>query len=198
MKLKNTTDWPDWFLRRMAGWCRRKLGVSAGDLKQAVFRNSRAAWGGAAWIYPRRITVCVGHAGHFPAFGHRHANGHQNRIADRTECLVWVTIHEVAHLGQAGARTRSGGNPGGSEIATERAAAPVLAEFRELREALCSEWLKPPVLASPPPSLMDNRRAKAVKDLARWQRKLKLAKTKVQKLERRVKYYEQPAEGVEQ
>jgi hypothetical protein len=42
----------------------------------------------------------------------------------------------------------------------------------------------------PKPSTIEKRQARAVEALARWQRKLKLARTKVRKLSRTVAYYQ--------
>ncbi|MCI0539593.1 MAG: hypothetical protein L0Z50_30655 [Verrucomicrobiales bacterium] len=195
MKIKNTTDWPTWFLRRMAGWCCRQLELPALTIKLATFRNSRSAWGGAAYYWKGKITVCVGEAGHFPTKGYLHGNGHQNGIADRLECLVWVTAHEIAHCLQADTKTRGGGGGGGSEICTEWFAKPVLEKFRQCRDALLAEWNEPPAIParSPKPTVKERRRAKSVNDLTKWQRKLKLAQTKVRKLKVRVRYYERQA-----
>lgn len=195
MTITNSTDWPLWFLRRMTSWCCKQLDMPGRDIKTAVFRNSRAAWGGCARYWRGAITVCVGHAGHFPTEGYRHANGHQNKIGDRVECLVWVTAHEAAHVAQKHTRTRQQGGGGGSEMATEWFAAPVLAKFRESKESLLAEWSAPPVAAlrAPCKSLPERRAAKAQSDLARWTRRLKIAQTKVKKLRARVHYYERQA-----
>lgn len=39
MKIKNTTDWPDYFLRRLVAWCCRELQMPARNIREAVFRN---------------------------------------------------------------------------------------------------------------------------------------------------------------
>lgn len=190
MIFKNSTVWPNYFLRRMLSFCCKELGMPVRAIRDVAFRNSRSSWGGSASYWRGRITVCVGRAEHFPARGYRHGNGHQNTIADRTECLVWVTAHEAAHCLQNGTKTRAQGG-GGSEIATEWHAKPVLEKFRAMRDALLAEWNEAPALAikGPALTLTERRRAKAIADLAKWERKLKLAKTKVKKLKTRVNYY---------
>lgn len=192
MKIKNSTDWPVWFLRRMLSWCCKQLDMPAKDIRLAVFRNSRAAWGGSAYYWRGAITVCVGAASYFPSKGYKHGNGHQNTITDRLECLVWVTAHEAAHVAQKHTRSRQSGSGGGSEISTEWHATPVLEQFRAMRDALLSKWNTPPAatLRPPQPNLLDRRAAKAKADLDKWTRKLKLAQTKVRKLKTRVRYYE--------
>lgn len=77
---------------------------------------------------------------------------------------------------------------------TDGLALLVLANFREKRESLMAEWSAEPTYVAadrpPKPSVVERRRAKAVADLSRWMRKLKLAQTKVKKLRQRVAYYE--------
>jgi hypothetical protein len=53
MKLFNTTDFPDYFLRRMVSWCCKQLDMPVGKLFSATFRNRtysrtghcKVAWG---------------------------------------------------------------------------------------------------------------------------------------------------------
>lgn len=158
MKLKNSTAWPDYFLRRLISWACREIEMRQKVCRRATFRNSRASWGGCAHLGPRTITVCVGRAGCFPASTKTHANGHQMTLADREECLVWVTVHELCHLlqyaQQVTTRRQStiNGNHGGSEIATEWHAKPVVEAFRAERTRLLAEWSAAPArLATPQP-----------------------------------------------
>lgn len=39
MRLKNTTDWPDYFLRRLVSWCCRQLDLPGHFVREAKFRN---------------------------------------------------------------------------------------------------------------------------------------------------------------
>lgn len=178
----------------MLSWCCAQLGeIKVRDLGSVTFRNSRRAYGGVAYSWRRAITVCVGSADRFPTTSMTHRNGHSMALADRLEALVWVTAHEVAHILQAKARTRTRaqGGTAGSEIATEWHAAPVVEAFRAQREQLLAAWEEPPAVAlRPRPSPVESRATKAQADLARWERKLKLAKTKVAKLRQRVTYYQ--------
>jgi len=188
MKIRNSTPWPEFFLRRMTTWCAQQLDFSTKRVKLAFFRNSRSAWsGGAHW--PSAITVCVGSASHFPTNTVR-----GDHFGDREDCLVEVTAHELAHLAQGSenVHTRRRGGWGGSENGTEALARPILAKFKQERAALLPQWLIPPVCAlrAAPMPLAKRREAKAKGDLARWQTRLKLAQTKVRKLKTRVRYYE--------
>jgi hypothetical protein len=66
-----------------------------------------------------------------------------------------------------------------------------LLAFRESRETLLAEWLreKPQRPAKPKQSVVDRRAARAAELLAAWERRLKMAKTKVGKYRRKVNYY---------
>ena len=204
MKLKNTTDFEPWFLRRMLSWCCQQMKEPVRVVRSATFRNSRASYGGVARPWLRAITVCVGTPDRFPVSGGTMSdlNGHRIELADRLEALVWVTAHELAHIFQAiqKVKTRRSGAPGGSETATDWHARPVVEQFRIEREALLAQWSAPPILtlrAAAKPPLVEQRHQKAMSDLARWERKLKLARTKVSKLRQRVTYYQkrlQPCE----
>lgn len=165
------------------------------QLRVAVFRNSKASYGGAAYYCQGRIVVCIGHASRFPTCSRTHRNGHKQSLADRLEALVWVTAHEAAHVLQRRVRTRQSGSGGGSEIATEWLATPVVEQFRKMRDSLLEQWNAAPAVAlrAPQPNAVERRAVKARLDLERWQRKLKLAQTKVRKLKTRVRYYERCA-----
>lgn len=86
----------------------------------------------------------------------------------------------------------------------DRAGRRVLAAFEADRERLLAEWNAEPLRAAaalapepnpepqpaaPALSAAQRRAAKAATDLARWERKLKLAKTKVAKYRAKVKRY---------
>jgi hypothetical protein len=199
MKLQNTTDWPDWFLRRMVAWCCRQIGMPQRTILGATFRNSRGAWGGAARTWLKRITVCVGPESRFPASCGTHEPGES--FADRLECLVAVTAHEAYHVAAEWAdehrqRTR-GKRHGSSERRTCLEEMRILRLFRANREFLLADWsraIERP--AKPKASIQDKRAAKAQADLERWQRKLKLAQTKCRKLKQRVAYYDKALAAV--
>jgi hypothetical protein len=68
-------------------------------------------------------------------------------------------------------------------------------EFRKARVELLAAWSTPLAerAAKPQPTAVERRAAKVTSDLDRWQRKLKLAQTKIRKLKQRAKYYERRA-----
>ena len=192
MKLNNTTDWPDHFLRRMTAWCCRRLDLPVRYVKGARFGNSINAWGGRAYLVQHRIGARVGGDGHFPTLTRMRETSHHEPIVDRIEALVMVTAHELAHLEQwrRHTTTRRGRDGGGSESITDHAALTVLNEFRAGREVLLANWNaadEKPIKARP--SVIEERAAKAEVALARWSKKLRLAQTKIRKLKARVRYY---------
>lgn len=201
MKLENSTDYPPHYLRRMVAWCCRELGMPARFCKSATFRQRRKPrFSGHAyhWRGGGDIVVSLAPDSFFPWTENAEwlrVAGIVRTLNDRTECLVNVTAHELRHL-QAeleGERTRGDGlRIGSSERATEHDAQKVLAAFRADREALEVAWrVAPPVKAKP--SAVDQRAAKVNAALERWQRKLKLAQTKVKQYRRRATYYQRKA-----
>lgn len=114
-------------------------------------------------------------------------------LFDRIENLVHVTAHEIFHLTQYEEGVRTG------EASVDAIAIRILEEFRGNRDELLSEWNGVPAMAVPKPKkdLTEARAAKAIASLERWQRKLKMAQTKIRKYKRQVRYYErrQSAKG---
>lgn len=221
MRLKNMTEWGDRFLRRMVSWCCREVGLPVGKLRTALFSNTKkrcwvqrhgsvpdpvtgertyedrpmvdqkayAGWGGSGGISVRVGDECRFPTKQFEKFGSTHYE-----FADRIEALVGVTAHEVYHCWQTANRSLVGRSRI-DEPRAMRAERLALEKFRVNREALLAGWGKSESVKvqAPKPSIEDKRAAKAVNDLVRWQRKLKLAQTKCKKLKIRVAYYERRA-----
>lgn len=184
MKLKNTTEWPDWFLRRMVAWCCRELGCSTAIIREAVFRNRKDRYtSGHAWWGGKRGRFVV-------------SSGLKSPV--RLVELIKVTGHEVFHLkaDQDGIRSRRfGRSSGSSEHQTEWHERRIYEAFEANRESLLAEWNEPPAARAkkPKPSIVEQRAAKVQADLDRWTRKLKLAQTKCKKLKAKARYYERSA-----
>jgi hypothetical protein len=199
MKLTNSTSWPDTFLRRMVTWCREQIGLPARCVKAARFGATHRGFSGRAYLQSFRIGVRVGCRERFPTHfrvpGVDAADEWPRILNDREEALVKVTAHELCHLDnyRLGDKTRGRNGCGGSEGWTQRQAEKVLFAFRADRERLLAEWSAAAELVAadtpPRPSIVEKRAAKAAADLSRWQRKLRLAQTKVKKLKARVAYY---------
>ncbi len=61
MIIKNSTSYPDAFLRRMCGWIRAKLDMPEIWIAEAAFRNrSDRSYSGHAWWWQRRVVISTG------------------------------------------------------------------------------------------------------------------------------------------
>ena len=179
MRLKNSTDFPDHYLRKMTSWCCRKLGLPVRYVQSAEFRNRHTTiYSGHAYLYQHRIVCSVAASGDH---------------AGRADILVGLTAHELSHLEhfRRGDRTRGHGKGvGGSEKSVEWHAARVLDAYRAKRAELEAKWLRPRATRERPSlSPVERRAAKAVRDLEKWQRRLKIAQTKLKKAKARMAYY---------
>jgi hypothetical protein len=192
MKLKNTTHWPDHFLRRMVAWVCKQVELPARSLKRADFgKRSRGCFNGYAWYRSMRIRVVIGPAKEYPVEPF-HYPGRTNdqflspRYADQLEGLVGVTAHELQHL-----HRKAETGHGGGERHTRGEERRIHALFVANRDTLVAEWSAPPAaIAKEKPSAQQRRAGKVQSSLERWQRKLKLAQTKVKKLRRQAAYYD--------
>lgn len=190
MKMRNTTDWPDYFLRRMLAWVCKQVQLPVRTLRQVEFgKRKRGCFNGRAWL--RRIRVVIGPASCYPVEPF-HYPGRTNdqflspRMADQVEALVAVTAHEAQHV----YGYHYGGGRG--ERHTRGEERRVHALFVANKEALLAAWQAAPAErpAKKPQSAQEKRAAKVMADLERWQRKAKLAATKIRKLKRQAAYYD--------
>jgi len=195
MKLKNTTDFSDRFLRRMTAWCCKQIGYPIRELKVAQFRNKESGYRGFARYWSKMISATIPGSNCFPMGPDNRPGMQGERFNDRLECLVAITAHEIFHLAahyvdEHKQRTRhSDGTHGSSEQATRREEVRVLRLFRESRSALLEVWNAADEV-KPKKSIQEQRFEKVQKALCNWQRKLKLAQTKVKQYRRKAKYYE--------
>ena len=195
MRLRNTTDFTDRFLRRMVAWCCRQLDMPASYVRAARFGNATNSWGGVAYLQSRRISVRVGseaQVGH-EVKHHKFGDGFQVITYTRLEVLLVTTAHELAHLDlyRRGNGSRRDGRSGGSERLTEGRAANVLEAFRR-NVHLLDVWATEPAVRHRQivQSVQEKRAAQAADKLLQWQRKAKLAATKIRKYRKQVRYYE--------
>lgn len=198
MKITNTTDFHDMFLRRMIGWVCRQVGYPVSQVTEAVFRNrSDSSYSGRAFLNQRRIVVSVRMSmtdARRALVSQQHA---EQWAVGRINDLLTVTSHEIIHLwmcqeriGTRRSRRYGTTSPGGSERHVEGYTARVVAAFDARRDELIAAWTPVPRPTKPTQSLSDRRRAKVEAALARWQRKLKLAQTKIRKLKAKARYYD--------
>lgn len=201
MKLKNTTDFPDHFLRRMVSWCCKELELPVRKVRNAAFGNrTNSAYSGHAW-YSMRIHISIGPEKFFPTGGHlypgRTSEAYRTPMMnDRTEALVSITAHELTHLRtydtfRSRPMIRQMRRGIGSERQTQYEMRRLTELFRANREVLLANWNAVEEKAeSPKVPAVEKRAAKVEADLARWTSKLKLAQTKIRKLRQRQRYYE--------
>jgi hypothetical protein len=194
MKLKNSTDFPDHFLRRLVSWCCRQSGLPARRLLRAEFRNRTQLYSGHAYS-SMRIVCSIGRFG-FPTDPDNRPGMDGEIFADRIETLVAITAHEIEHCCQyAEGRGWKLKAVKGSERNTRVHEVRCLRLFRANRDALMAEWgeTPPPRIAKPKPTRQELNEKRARAALARWETKLKTAQNKVRKLRAKSRYYDRMA-----
>lgn len=183
MKLINKTEFDSAYLRKVITWVREQVGLGPDWIKQIVIKPARTRDWGWSWCNSHYITITV-----------KRGNN---------EGLAWAMGYTFGYLAQRqdGARRNSG--------PVRKKAAEIVAAFKggmdlQLQadamkqddiDMLCAKvgiegydeaHIKAPKVK---PTPVQRRAKKAAQDLARWERKLKLAEGKVAKLKRRVAYY---------
>ena len=184
--MKNTTDFPDHFLRRMVSWICKEFDLPAKALKGAEFKRYSGTCRGLAWR--GNIRVNIGDADKFPSKAWNYRGGMVPACVDRVEGLVAVTAHELWHLVQF----REKVNRRGMERRAVFMERTLLDKFRGDRPALLAAWELPPKQRPKAPQLTrkEANAKRAADSLERWERKLKLAKTKVRNLKAKVRRYD--------
>lgn len=211
MKLRNTTEWPDYMLRRMVSWACEQVELPLAKVKQARFgRRSHGAYRGQGG-YGYGILVRIGPASEYPVEPHHYPGRTSDaymspRMVDQIDGLVAVTAHELTHVREQLAhreirqqrmykglpRAKRAWNSERPTMFEERR---VLLLFQANREALLAEWNEaPPAPARKPKATRAERNEKNARTkLAEWERKLKLAKTKVSQYKVKVRRYDRIA-----
>lgn len=192
-KWKNSTAWPDRFLRRMLSWVCREVGCPRSTVRNAEFGNrTTSPYSGRAWDWNKRILVRIGPDSMFPCHSFTHGDGFSvGNINDRIEALVKVTAHEVGHLDndRRGNRSRRGVGWGGSERYTDAIAKRVLEAFRENREKLLGEWGDQQKQEKPKQSAVEKKAKAAFAKEAEYEKKLERTKKLLAKWKKKANYY---------
>lgn len=203
-------EYPSLVIRRATAWTAKQIGLEARHRKPLTIevgyrRNRRGggSWGGWYKHAERLVQVLLprGAISYPQSMACNKGEREQGRDAhDEWELFVAILAHELEHARAfAVARDwqeRARLNHEGRVRAVDHR---VLLAFRESRESLIAEWTKPlaeftPVEEwKPKPSVVDRRAERAAKLLADWERRLKMAKTKVTKYRRKISYYSKAA-----
>lgn len=202
--------YPRHVVRRAVLWAAKQIGLESKHRQPLTieigYRRNRCghgSWGGWYKHAERLVQVLLprGPMGYPTSMAHGKAEREQGRDAhDEWELFVAILAHELEHA-RAYAVSRSWDerarlNHEGRVRAVDHR---VLLVFRESRETLIAEWTQPvaeftPVEEwKPTPSVVDRRAARAAALLSQWERRLKMAKTKVTKYRRKVAYYSKAA-----
>lgn len=192
MRFRNSTDLADGFLRKLVSWCCKQIDLPLSAVHGCQFTHCAALYRGRAWssgrILCRISKPGMPYDGSYPHTAKYRGlvNTPTYTVNDRMEALVFLTAHELWHLVQyrRGHKAR--------EAYNDTVAIGVLKTFRESRETLLADWTRERE-RKPAVPLTERRAAKVAADLARWQRKAKLAATKIRKLKKKLAYYDRKA-----
>lgn len=187
MELINTTKFPNHFLRRLLSFICKQVEVSPRSIKEARFGYTTWIYKGKCWNYSRHMIVTVNK--NEDCFPH-------DDLKDQLEALVFITGHETAHMRHGDHQWRNR-TKRPRELNADHLASICLNEFRKNRDHLLTLWNKEPAYAKtekPKANLKQRNAEKALSYLKKWERKLKIAKTKVKKYQTQVKRYKK--EGV--
>lgn len=193
--------YPPHVVRRASRWAAKQIGldgkvlrtltVEVGYRKSARWKNGDT-WGGWYKHSKRLVQVLLGRNVSYPTpAGHNRSEA--DRFAnDEWELFVKLLAHELEHArAYSVAQTWEERARLNHEPRVRSVDWRTLLAFREARETLLADWLRerPQRPAKPKPSIVDRRAARAAQLLAAWERRLKMAKTKVRKYRRKVNYY---------
>jgi hypothetical protein len=190
-------------VRRAARWAARQIGMEAKVLRtltvEVGYRRCRMGLGWGGWYRHSQRLVQVllprdrDHEDWPTSMAHNSEESSAGRdVHDEWELFVAILAHELEHARcYSIARDYTERKRLNSEPRVRAVDWRALLAFRESRETLLAEWLreKPQRPAKPKPSAVDRRAARAAELLAAWERRLKMAKTKVGKYRRKVNYY---------
>lgn len=194
MKLKNTTNFDDMFLRRMTVWISKTIDLPVRAARAVEFRNAARRTSGTAWPWRGEIVVRL-RTTEVPEAYEYTAHGIKRRYSSRLELLVGITAHELAHLRQWVERGNKYDKNGSVEPEAERACVFALDAFRSNHDELLAEWGAPTKRkpTKPKPSAAQRREGNIRKKLTEWESKAKRAKNRVAHYRKKAQYYDRKA-----
>jgi len=195
--------YPAHVVRRAARWAAKQVGMDGKVLRTLTveigYRRCRMGLGWGGWYKhsQRLVQVLLPRDRDYDDWPTSMAHNAEEKSAgrdahDEWELFVAILAHELEHARCfAIARGYAERKRLNSEPRVRAIDWRALLAFRESRETLLADWLreKPQRPAKPKPSVVDRRAARAAELLAAWDRRLKMAKTKVTKYRRKVNYY---------
>lgn len=193
---------PAHMVRRAVAWIAGEIGLRRRQrltIKVGYRQRKRTGYQGWYRHGSRSVEVWIGRDQTFPV-----SVGHTRQEAERTaddviELFVNILAHELEHARahQTANRGSTMGRRLNSEPRVRAIDYRVLQAFRQRREELLAEWMAAPVVTTRParvqPTAVERHAHRAGELLAAWERRLRLAKTKVAKYRRRVAYYARAA-----
>lgn len=175
--MKVTSELPNcdkFFLRRMVGWCAKELDIQCKSIVSAEFDICKSIYSGRHQTRGS-FKVSIGSDNSYPITNKKQV------FADEIELLVWLSGWMVRGVAAKPKKQLC-----------NAAAAWCLKEFSNNRAKLVFDWCKPEKIKekAEPLSLIETRKKKVERALAGWEKKMKLAKTKVAKYRKKLAYYE--------
>lgn len=203
MKIITThPEFPSHMVRRAVAWIAGEIGLRRRQrltIKVGYRQRKRTGYQGWYRHGSRSVEVWIGRDQPFPV---RVGNTRQEaeRMADDViELFVNVLSHELEHARayQTASHNSTALRRLNSEPRVRFIDYRVLQAFRQRREELLTGWMAAPVETTRPakvrPTPVERRAHRAGELLAAWERRLRLAKTKVAKYRQRVTYYARAA-----
>jgi len=200
VQITNTSRYPTSDIRYLVHFALQSVGRNevGKRVRVRVTNKMYRAFGGRA-MGRRYVIVRVGAPESFP-FKRNRDGWPKYEMRDWRECVVAVAAHEFNHLSQFERQARTYRHVKLSEVECEHAAKQAVEEFRadiEKHVACMDDRVKR--AADRYEKTREKRReakspqgklARLEEILKRWQRKEKLAKTKIRGIKRRMKYYQ--------
>ncbi len=187
MKLTNTTHLPDRYYRKMISWIckhyeypvRWLVSAQIGTTTKWLFSGARGGYRGIRFKinFNEKFPVNHTYAGRDPKLGWP-----LFVLNDVDDLIFMLAAHELYHCVQTKKKISMG------EKDTDRQAKRAYDEFQKVKNTLLADWKRTKEVK--PQDIKSERAAKAEADLKRWERKAKLAKTKVALYKRKVAYYQ--------
>jgi len=188
-------------IRRAVAWAAKQIGLEPKHAKpltvEVGYRRCQMGLGWGGWYRHRErlVQVLLPRDRDHDDWPTSMANNAEEKLAgrdahDEWELFVAILAHELEHARCfAVARNRTERKRLNFEPRVRATDWRTLLAFRESRETLLADWLREKP-QRPKTSVVERRAERAGELLASWERRLKLAKTKVAKYRRKVKYYQ--------